>query len=436
MRAAIGRPSLKTALTTTALKGSAAIAFACIFALPAMAQDSGAVTSYRLPEAGQTSAPRAQGPVDPDNPYAPPSNSSPVRPVTPTPSAPQINLPPVTASPAPSRQPARTEDAPRSPRQQASPTPEARQSEAAPSIGSALPSDTPDAAPAPTTATPPPVLPSSNADDAPLVQAPAKSDSDGAFPWWIAGLAGVAALAGGAFWMRRRRQADLVEEPFAEPVPVPTIVPPRQPRPVVNKTAAAPTPAAAPPPAPPRAPVAQPVTAGMDEALPLSVAFTPIAVRLSLVYATLQYEVVLTNAGAAPLTDVHIRADLSSAHASIPVQQQLAPAPDQLDVRHAIATLAAGETLTLKGELRVPLPQIRPLVKGNAQFFVPLVRLCLTTANDHGIRRVFTAGPLDPGTGALASIRLDAGPRNLRELAAREIEAARAFPLDRISLAS
>jgi hypothetical protein len=47
-----------------------------------------------------------------------------------------------------------------------------------------------------------------------------------------------------------------------------------------------------------------------------------------------------------------------------------------------------------------------------------------------GVRRVFTAGPHDPGSNAIASVRLDAGPRNLRDLTAREIEAARSFSLD------
>jgi hypothetical protein len=101
-----------------------------------------------------------------------------------------------------------------------------------------------------------------------------------------------------------------------------------------------------------------------------------------------------------------------------------------MEVKHTLPALAPGESAAVKGEVRVPLPQIRPLAKGNAQFFVPLLRFAMLDADGTGIRRVYTAGPRDPGSTAIASVRLDAGPRNLRDLHAREIEAARGFTLD------
>lgn len=164
-------------------------------------------------------------------------------------------------------------------------------------------------------------------------------------------------------------------------------------------------------------------------------AFSPQAVRLSLVYATLQYELELANSGTVALSPLQIRADLTSAHASLGTREQLAPAPEQLEPKHTTPPLAPGESTVLKGEVRVPLQQVRPLVKGSAQFFVPLVRFCLIAADGSGVRRVFTVGPRDPGSGTLASVRLDAGPRNLRDLDAREIEAARGFALDPVTVA-
>lgn len=166
------------------------------------------------------------------------------------------------------------------------------------------------------------------------------------------------------------------------------------------------------------------------EPLHLATAFTATAVRLSLVYATVQYEFEVANAGTSDLSELQVRADLVSAHSSLGTHEQLAPAPEWLELKHTLMGLAPGETQTLKGEVRVPLNQIRPLVKGSAQFLVPLVRFCILASDGSGVRRVFTAGPSNPGSGTIASVRLDAGPRNLRELDAREIEAARGFALD------
>ena len=170
----------------------------------------------------------------------------------------------------------------------------------------------------------------------------------------------------------------------------------------------------------------------MPAAEPLAIAttFTAQAIRLSLVYATVQYELEVANAGPADVSSLQVRADLTSAHASLGTREQLAPAPEQMEAKHTIAMLAPGEAATLKGEVRVPLQHVVPLAKGSARFFVPLVRFVILAPDGSAVRRVFTLGPSDPGSGAIASVRLDAGPRNLRDLDAREIEAARGFALD------
>lgn len=162
----------------------------------------------------------------------------------------------------------------------------------------------------------------------------------------------------------------------------------------------------------------------------LASAFTAKTVRLSLVYATVQYELELANAGTSDWPAMQVRADLTSAHASLRTHDQLAPAPERLELKHTLAALAAGETQSLTGEVRVPLHEVQPLIKGTARFMVPLVRFCIIAPDGSGVRRVFTLGPRDPESGTISSVRLDAGPRNLRELDAREIEGARGFALD------
>jgi LPXTG-motif cell wall-anchored protein len=245
--------------------------------------------------------------------------------------------------------------------------------------------------------------------------------------WLIPGLLGAALLGGCAvLFLRRRRQADTaiaIDEEAAAPASPPAPPPVPAARPQVGSGMAQ----------PPAPPLTKPATAAPSlsvEPLHLATAFRAKAVRLSLVYATVQYELELANAGTSDLAQLQIRADLMSAHSSLGTHEQLAPAPETLEVKHTLPDLAPGESQTLKGEVRVPLNQIRPLVKGNAQFLVPLVRFCILAPDGSGVRRVYTVGPSDAGSGTIASVRLDAGPRNLRELDAREIEAARGFALD------
>ncbi|MCJ2178965.1 hypothetical protein [Novosphingobium album (ex Hu et al. 2023)] len=155
--------------------------------------------------------------------------------------------------------------------------------------------------------------------------------------------------------------------------------------------------------------------------------FEPGAMRLSLVYATLQFRLVLT-----ARTDIpsgQLLADMISAHASMPRDQQLAPPPETLGVVQAFPRMTPGQVLEIKGELQVPLAAVRPLQRNGASFMVPLVRLALVGEDDPTLPHlelgfVFTVGLAGEGP-ALAPLRLDAGPRQITGLAGREIEPAR-----------
>jgi hypothetical protein len=166
----------------------------------------------------------------------------------------------------------------------------------------------------------------------------------------------------------------------------------------------------------------------VDDALPLTVKFTPGTLRLSLVFVTLQYRLDVTSRADRPLR-LRVQADLTSAHGSIDTREQLAPDPAQLELRHDVPVLAPEESVTLEGEVRVPLQDLRMLARGSARFVIPLVRLCLLTDAAAG-RRVYTVGPQPSADAPLAPIRIDAGPRTHRELGWREIVAARGFALD------
>lgn len=404
---------MRAGIGTTSLGCMAAFSAVLSLAHPAIAQDSGTVSDYRLPEPTQTARPTVQGPVDPENPLSSPTRT-PAPVITPTPvPAPTISLPPSTtpaATPTP-----RASRRPNAVPQADEPTP-------APQV-TATPDATllaPEALPEVESSSPP-----SGAADATI---PTSSD-DGPV-WLLPGLAGAALLGLGAFLFQRRRRpsAQMAAEPE---VPSPPAPPPSAPHPPVTlRPVPPPQPDATPDPIATPEPVPLASTFSTADALPLTTALTVKALRLSLVYATLQYELDVTNAGTQDLPALQVHGDLASAHASVPVREQLAPPPAAMEAKHAIEPLRPGDTVTLKGELRLPLQQIRPVTKGNAHFLVPLARFCILAPDGAAVRRVFSAGPQEQGSETIASIRLDAGPRNLRELATREIEAARSFVLD------
>jgi hypothetical protein len=229
-------------------------------------------------------------------------------------------------------------------------------------------------------------------------------------------------LAGGLFVFLRRRRTEL-EAPEWEEAAAVAEEPAREPLPATAHVQPVPTPPVSAPSAPP---VAAPLPPAAAPSAEVEIAFEPVALRLSLVYATLQYR--LTIAAGAALPGGHLLGDMIGAHGSIPVDQQLAPAPEGLAHLKTLPPIAAGESATVTGELQLPLGAIVPVRQGNASLFVPLVRMCLVSDDGTpGLRRVFTVGTT--GGAALAPLRLDTGPNEHRNLAAREVEAARAHPV-------
>jgi hypothetical protein len=221
-------------------------------------------------------------------------------------------------------------------------------------------------------------------------------------------------------FLRRRKDPESPNQDEAEEIASPA---------VEASTAPVPAPRVASVPVEP-VPIVPPPTADVPEpalaASSVTLSFEPIGLRLSLVYATLQYRLTITAGD--DLCAAKLLGDMIGAHASIPAEQQLAPALAALNQLKAVPPIAAGDTVALKGELQLPLSHIRPLQQGGASFFVPLVRLSLVNEDgDLTLRRVFTVG-IDGGAAALSPLRLDTGPQEHRQLASREVEAARAYP--------
>lgn len=141
----------------------------------------------------------------------------------------------------------------------------------------------------------------------------------------------------------------------------------------------------------------------------------------SLINATLSYRVLLT--AGADIGSVELRADMTAAHASRPAEEQLGVA--DAPVLHRLAGLAAGETVVLEGEIRLPLATITPIRHGGAALFVPLVRVAVEAASGSAalrLRRAFVVGLDESGaSGRLQPFRLDKGPRSYGEVGNREL---------------
>ncbi len=384
--------------------------------LPAM--PLAAQSTFSLPPGQSTPTARPAGPFDPNDPTTSAARPRPTATATATPTAGPTATPtatPTAARPTPTGTPRTAATAaPRPiarPTQAAASTPPDATASAAPEAldGLALPGAATTAAPA---ADPfPTALPGA----ASTAATPPPSESGTLTAWWpwLAGVfALLAALGGLVIWLRRREPAtpEIAFEPPVVAKPSPEAAP--EPQPAAEP---APSPAVAPAPA---APV------GNHTGLQLEL--TARRLDASLVAATLAYSLKLTNTGAEPLTALGIEAEMVAAHASRPVEQQIASPEQRLERRHALAELAPGESAEFKGEFRLPLAQIIPIRAGAAAYFVPLVRLRAEAAGAAAaplvLARTFVVGELpDQPGGALRPLRLDLGPRTFGRLGQRAV---------------
>lgn len=232
------------------------------------------------------------------------------------------------------------------------------------------------------------------------LNSPQPPTSHESFPWlWLLAGGVVLALGAGAVWFRLR------EKPFVRSTPAPVIERPRiEPSTSApaepNLSAAVPTPA-------PKLPT--------NESLEL--ALEPLKLSLTLMNATLSYRLEIANPSLAPLENLGIEADMISAHASLPREQQLAGPGLQAPTRHRIDRLEPGESRIVEGEFRLPFPQIVPIRQGNAALLLPLARFRAQAQGAKAVVRTFAVG--QPGASGMQPFRLDQGPRVYPQLVQR-----------------
>lgn len=366
-------------MTRSATTSLTAFAAALALAAPLPAVAGGGLGGFRLPTPSPTPSQEVVGPVAPDVPESrvqPRSQPSP--------------------SPTPAAQPSTRATSP-APRPSAS-TPIARPSAGQGATPPAAISDrpAPTAAPqtqagsSPLTVDPSPQNPAQGQD--PGAQSPAAPGADpfdfgnaqagaqgatdagpdaapsddGGIAWWWYALA-LLGILGAVMAVAVLRLRGL---PSTGPVAVPQIRKPK-PRPLPG----ADTPAEAPS-TPPARPAAASGTGPVISAAsgPLGLAMSSRRISLSMMAATLDYELTLVNSGSETVRGIEIQGDLVSAHASIPTQQQVAAADSPLEKRHQIAELAPGAQEVVKGQIRLPYSAIRAVAQGKAPLLIPLSR--------------------------------------------------------------
>ena len=363
---------------------------------------------FSIPGARPTSNPRSQGPVDADNPIV----RAPV--VRPAPTPAPIPVPVASPTPVP-RAPATTVSArPDGARTGSTTGPRTTLS---PPRTVATPAPSASASPAPGPATTAPVtpfpLPGSSAPP-PLaapgsVLQPAPAEAAPAPYWpWLAGAAAVVAALLTALWRRRRQSRTAPLEFVAPVVPAPAAPPP-----------AAPAPAPVAP-----APLPVPQLAAAPQGLGISLEVR--RMNASLIATTLSYALTLTNHSRETLSALAVEGDMIAAHASLPPEQQIASDGQRLELRHALVTLAAGESAQFTGDFRLPLTAINPIRAGDAALFVPLARLRVEASTPAGKPLVqvqtYVVGETGdvPGAG-LRPFRLDLGPRTYSRIGQRAV---------------
>ncbi|MEO0439872.1 MAG: hypothetical protein AAF067_03240 [Pseudomonadota bacterium] len=143
----------------------------------------------------------------------------------------------------------------------------------------------------------------------------------------------------------------------------------------------------------------------------LKIDFVAESASSTLINALLGYRVILTNEGGDRLSVLEISGAMVQAEKDVAVSDLgLAHAP-----LHELPALDAGQSVTLQGELRLPLTAIRPISFQSQALFIPLARFAVEYLDGDGEKQrqvaAFVVGrEYDPPRQKMAPFRLDLGP--------------------------
>lgn len=213
-----------------------------------------------------------------------------------------------------------------------------------------------------------------------------------AWLWWALGIGALAILAFGAWLLRSRMTGGARVAPTIE-------------KPVLSSEARGTT-----------------APADADAAPQLRVEAQAISLGRSFANATLNYAITVSNLGGKPLRNVRIEADMTTAHSSLPVDQQLAGHATTLPDLAQIESLAAGAAKQARGEFRLAVNELRLIRQGKAHLYVPLLRLRIIADGMEPVLKTFVIGQKQIGRGdRLTPFRIDEMAQTYREIALRPL---------------
>ena len=146
----------------------------------------------------------------------------------------------------------------------------------------------------------------------------------------------------------------------------------------------------------------------------------------TLLNAVLNYSVTLTNTKDTPLKNIALSGAMMQADARL-VQGAETPEPGLL---HEVENLAAGEAITLSGEIRLPLYAIEPIAFNSQKLFVPLTRFVATYngSEDDLVDKISSQSAAfiigkehEPPRPKMAPFRLDLGPQIFKPVGQRPV---------------
>jgi len=142
----------------------------------------------------------------------------------------------------------------------------------------------------------------------------------------------------------------------------------------------------------------------------------------SVMNATISYRLTMSNRGNAPISEIRIGGDITTAHGRVPAAQQIADIEQMLPELHTLPRLDPGQKTTVQGELRLPLREVRPLRQGNVPIFVPLLRLTVRAADMEPRAHTYVIGSRPVQKDARPHpFRLDEPPRSYAQLTTRAV---------------
>lgn len=239
------------------------------------------------------------------------------------------------------------------------------------------------------------------------------TDGDAAFGggwpiWPLAG--GLLALLAAAYAMSRRRSAAAANVPMrraatATPTPIPPPLPVPQPGPI------------------PIAPVARPrVPQGPRAEVELT--FEPTSTVIGDKEAIVHFLLTVHNKGALEARNVRLEARLFNAGRQVDADiGAFFSAPLQRRVVQLPQSLSNGQHFGIQGEVPLALAEIKPLVTGGRQLFIPMVAVTAIYDWEGGTGQTsksYLVGMEANAGSKMGPFRLDQGPRVYRQVGQRE----------------